>query len=51
MAVGDRPGKSGDFHEGVVLGMSGWDLEVLGIMFDETLNAIIFRDAETSMRA
>jgi hypothetical protein len=26
--------------------MSGWDLEVLGIMFDETLSAIVFRDAE-----
>jgi len=27
--------------------MSGWDVEVLGIMFDETLSAIIFRDAES----
>ncbi len=27
--------------------MSGWDLEVLGIMFDESLSAIIFRDSES----
>src|SRR5918992_3904299 len=38
--------EGGDLHEGIVLGLSGWDLEVLGIMLDELLSAIILWNAE-----
>src|SRR6266545_5497037 len=38
--------EGGDFHEGVVVGVSGWDLEVLGIVLDEPLSAIVLRDAK-----
>jgi hypothetical protein len=38
--------EGGDLHEGVVLGPPGGDLEVLGIMLDEPLSAIILWNAE-----
>jgi hypothetical protein len=38
--------EDGDFYEGVVLGESGWNLEVLRIVFNKPQGALVLGDAE-----